>query len=291
MINKIRITIIVLFVSLMGFSQNENDELSNRDKRKERPNYIGITLGLGSASLRDFATSPLIYNGIPFYISLSNTKFDEKRETEYGFSTSFGNYNSNYNNHSAISKAYTFSLFYSQLYQLNKWSSEKWNVKIGGMINTTANLRVNPSFFNNSLGYEIFPTLFGSIKFARDISRNKPKYRKFMFIKYKLKPITRNLAFKFNVGLINSEYRNGFVYKGQSVILNEPKVFDDYQFKIFSGFRISTVLDYTVALNNKNRIQFSYLWNAYKTGGDINKFELAQHMLKFTLLFNTNNKN
>ncbi len=290
MINKITITFIVLLVSLNGFTQNEKVEISNRELRKGRPNYIGITMGLGGASLRDFATSPLFYYGTPFYLSLSNIRYDDKRESEKGFSYTFGNYNSNFNNHSDISKVYTFSLFYSQLYQLNNWSSDKWNVKIGGLFNTTANLRVNRSFMNNEIGYEIIPTLFGSIKVTRDISRYKTKTKIFLFIKYQLKPKSRNLAFKVNVGLLNSAYRNGFVYTGQSYILNKPKAFDDYQFKFFSGFRMSTVLDYTVALKNKNKIQFSYLWDAYKTGGDINKFEMAQHMFKFTLLFNTNNK-
>ncbi len=290
MINKVAITFIILLVSLDSFSQNEMQELSDRGLRKETPNYIGITTGFGSANLRDFATSPLIYKGNPFYLSLSTIRFNNKRESESAFAFTFGNYSSIFNNHSAISTVYTFSLSHSELFQLNKWSSDKWNVKIGGLLNTTANLRVNPSFMNNDFGYEIIPTLFGSVKVTRDISRFKTKNKKFLFIKYQLKPKSRNLAFKLNVGLINSEYRNGFIYASQSYILNDPKAFDDYEFKIFSGFRMGTVLDYTIALKNKNKIQFSYLWDAYKTGGDINKFEMAQHMLKFTLLFNTNNK-
>ena len=290
MIKKTLISSILLLVAFYSFSQNEKPDDEKQSMKKERPNYIGITLGFGAGNFRDFATSPLIYNGNPFYLSLSTLKMDNKRETESLFSFTVGNYSSIYNNHSASSNVYIFSLFHSELFQLNKLSSEKWNVKIGGLLNATANLRFNPSLLNNDFGYEIIPTLFGSMKVTRDISRERTKNKKFLFIKYKLKPTSRNLAVKLNVGLINSAYRNGYAYTGQSSILNELKAFDDYQFKLFSGFRINTVLDYTVALKNKNKIQFSYLWDAYKTGGDFNKLEMAQHTFKITLLFNTNNK-
>ena len=124
----------------------------------------------------------------------------------------------------------------------------------------------------------------------KDVSRKEAKDKKLLFIKYHLKQRTRNLSFRLNVGLINSSFRNGFVYAGQSFILNEEKPFDDYQYKVFLGFRASSSLDYTIFLKNKNKIQLSYLWDAYKTGGDLDKFEMAHHTFKLTLLFNTNNK-
>lgn len=280
----------MFIIPLLGFPQNEDRSYSKKELRKERPTHIGITAGIGFSSFRDFATSPLIYKGFPIYISLSRIKSDQKRGAEIGLSYSFGNYKNNFNNHSATSRVNTVSLFYSQLYQLNKFSSEKLNVKIGGLFNTTVNFRNNEVLRNNASGIEIFPTLFGSIKIKKDISRKETKDKKFFFIKYKLKQRTRNLAYRLNIGLINNSYRNGYVYSGQSSVLNEPRIFDGYQFKAFSGFRMSSSLDYTISLKNKNKIQISYLWDAYKTGGNLDKFEMAHHTFKLTLLFNTNNK-
>lgn len=290
--NKISATFILLLLTpFVSFSQSDStSNFSKKELRKDRPTYIGITMGLNSSNFRDFATSPLIYNGIQNYIALSRVKYNQKRESEIGLSYFFGKYENTFNEHLAISEVKIFSMYYSQLYRLNKLSSEKWNVKIGGLFHTTSNLRINESLQNNALGIEIFPTLFGSIKIGKDVSRKKAKDRKLLFIRYHLKERTRNLSFRLNLGLINSSFRNGFVYAGQSAILNEEKLFDDYQFKVFSGFRASSSLDYTISLKNKNKIQLSYLWDAYKTGGDLDKFEMAHHTLKLTLLFNTNNK-
>ena len=290
--NKIRATfLLLLLIPFVSFSQSESIPIfSKKELRKNRPIYIGFTAGLNSSNFRDFATSPLIYKGILKHIALSCIKYDQKRESEIGLSYSFGNCKNSYNRHLTRSEVKTLSIYHSQLYQLNKLSSEKLNIKIGGLFNTIGNLRINESLQNNAEGIEIIPTFFGSIKIVKDVSRKEAKDKKFFFIKYHLKQRFRNLSFRLNVGLINSSFRNGFVYSGQSTILNKPEPYDDYQFMVFSGFRASGVLNYTISLKNKNKVQLSYLWDAYKTGGELDKFEMARHTFKLTFLFNTNNK-
>ena len=284
-------TLLLLLVSLAGISQTEETPSTpQKDQKKNIPAYIKVSAGLGSSYFRDFATSPLFYKGATKHISLSYSKFNLERETEIGISYSFGNYHNNFNEHSQISTVKSGSLFYSRLYQLQSLSSPKWNVKVGGLVNATGNFRTNEALLNNTYGFEIIPTLFGSVKIERDLSTKEEKHKKFLFIKYKLKEKTRNLAFRLNVGLINGSYRNGYVYADQSGLLNEPLLLDDYQFKVFSGFRMSSSLDYTVFLKNKNALRFSYAWDAYKTGGNLDKFEMATHNFKVSLLFNTNNK-
>ncbi|HBS11321.1 MAG TPA: hypothetical protein DEO36_02085 [Flavobacteriaceae bacterium] len=273
-----KITIsLVLLVSTGVLSQNIS---SKKKLREKRPSYINIAVGKGYSRFVDFATSPLVYSGVQNYISLSYNKVDKKRETEYGFSYSFGNHKNNFNKQEAISKVYIVSPYYSQLYQLNKFNTEKLNIKVGGLLNATGNFRVNESLGNNGVGLEVIPTLFGSIKASKlFLSRRREKDKK--------------LAFRLNVGIINNSFRNGYVYSGQAFILNKPileSVFDDYQFKVFSGFRMNTALDFTMPLKNKNKIKFSYIWEAYKTGGEVDTFQAAHHTVKFTLLFNTNNQ-
>lgn len=289
---KTRITtLLLLLVSLAGISQTEETSaISRKEWRKNIPAYIGVSAGLGGSVFRDFATSPLFYKGVAKYIALSYSKSNFERESEIGLSYSFGNHHNNFNNHLQISNVKSVSLFYSRLYQLQSLSSPKLNVKVGGLINATGNFRINEGLANNGIGYEIIPTLFGSVKIEKDISTKEEKNKKFLFIKYNSKEKTRNLAFRLNVGLVNSSYRNGYAYSGQASLLNKFALFDDYQFKVFSGFRMSSSLDYTVFLKNKNALRFSYAWDAYKTGGNLDKFEMATHTLKFSLLFNTNNK-
>jgi len=282
--------ILLLLVPLVSFSQKESSLPSIKEQRKVRPAYIGITSGLSFSTFRDFATSPLSYNGSPLYLSLSRIKVDKNRESEFEFSYAFGNYTKIFNFQFNASQVRTASLSYSQLYRLNKLSSEQFNVKIGGQFNISRNIRVNESLWNNSVGAEIFPNLSGSIKITKDISRKENKDKRFLFLKYTLNQRTRNLAFRLNIGLINSSYRNGFAYTRQTIDLNGLNLYEGYQYKIFSGFRMSSSLDYTISLKNKNAFQLSYLWDAYKTGGNLDKFEMASHIFKFTFLFNTNNK-
>jgi hypothetical protein len=57
------------------------------------------------------------------------------------------------------------------------------------------------------------------------------------------------------------------------------------ELQIFKGFRLNSALDYTIFLRNKNAVQLSYLWDAYRTGGHHDNFEMAAHTLNFSLLF------
>ncbi len=289
--NKVfNVILFLLLIPSIVFSQDKIPELSKKEIRKSRPTYLGIGLGLNFSNFRDFATSPLVYSGALILLDGSWQRIDENRESEMGISYSSGNCSNSYNEHIATSSVKIVALYYSQLYKIDKLEFWKTNVKLGGIINFNGNLRINSSLQNNALGLELIPTLSGSIKLTKDISRTKIKNKKFLFIKYKLEKRTRTLSFRMNVGLLNSSYRNGYAYIGQSSILNDAKVFDGYAFKMSSGFRMSSALDYTISLRNKNKIKMSYIWDAYKTGGDLDKLEMASHTIAFTFLFNTNNK-
>jgi hypothetical protein len=287
--NSINITIIaLLFTPILSFTQDE-EPLSKKEQRKNRTTYRGISSGgLGVGSFRDFATSPLTYNGISFLAGGFKINVDSHRETEWGTPFSVGFFGVDFNGHSSSSTIFSLSPYYSELYRLNSWSSKKFNVKVGGMLQATLNVRTNPDLLNNSVGLEVIPTLLGSIKGTWDISRKVDKNKKFLFIKYSLLKRKKSLAFRLNTGLVNASYRNGYAYSGQSFILNKPEIFDDYRFNVFSGFRASSSLDYTLcSRKTTNAVQISYVWDALKTGGDFDTFEMAQHGLRLTLLFNT----
>ena len=286
----IKAFLVMFLLPTMVLAQEKGNLLSKKEIRKARPSYISLSFGMNSGNFRDFATSPLIYNGFVTTSGASKLRIDDVRESDYGFLFSAGTFSNSFNDHTSASTVKTLSLHYTQLYKLKALNSEKYSVKVGGMVNVTGNLRTNISLQNNAVGVEIIPTIFGSVKVTKNISRKEEKSKRFLFIKYKAKPRTRHISFNLNVGLMNSSYRNGYVYSGKSSVLNNLSLFDDYSFDMFSGFRIKTALDYTVTLANKNKIQLSYMWDAYKTGGDFDKLEFASHIFKLSFLFNTNNK-
>lgn len=274
---------IILVHPTIAFSQVETESVIKKENK--RPAYLDISFGLSFSSFRDFATSPLNYSGRPLYISLSHVDMDEKRASEITGSYSFGTYKNTFNNQTSESNVNTISLNYLELFQIKKWSRQKLNLKMGGQFNSTINLRNNEAFFNNSEGVDIISTLFGSVRTTIDLSRKEEADKKFIFIQYKAKKQVRNLSFTMNIGLINSSYRNGFAYTSSSAPINEDDFFADYELNVFTGFRLNSALDYTVFLHNKNAIQFSYLWDAYRTGGHHDNFQMATHTLKCSLLF------
>ncbi len=309
--NKYLIIILLLLGSIGGFSQNKQKRKSVKEKRhlvnekqnsvtkKQdtiiekrhiRPAYIVLTSGVAYSHYRDFATSPLFYSGLPIFSSISRLKSSHRKETDYGITTISGNYLNTYNNHLSASTGQSLSFYFSQLYKIDRISSEKINIKIGGMFDFTTNIRINEDLQNNALGLELFPAFFGSIKFTNDISRKKPETIKFLNLKFKLKARTRKLSYRMDIGLLNSTFRNKYAYTGHGAVFNQIPFFVDYEYHTFSGFRMNTAIDYTIHLKNKNLIQISYLWNLYKTGGQYDKFEMAYHIIKVSFLFNTNNK-
>lgn len=290
MYNRI-LFILLLIIPSVVWSQTEEKPLSKREQRKQRPLYINMTAGNGLSYYNDFATSALTYMGFPLYLSGSLLRSDHLRESELGFGLTEGStcialagddvYSSSFEN---------IELFYNQLYKIGLLSFERLNFKLGWKFDNAIIVRSNSSLLNNANGAEIFPSLMGSLKVTADLSRRKTIEKKFMFIRYKLYPVKRDISFGMNIGIVNCVYRNKFSYTGQSALLNDSQLFDNYQFNMFTGFRASTSLDYTVFLNNKNALRCSYVWDVYKTGKQIETFQLANHSLRVSLLFNLNNR-
>ncbi len=284
---KHSITLLLLLFSVQLFGQQKIAEVSKKELRKSRPTYINIGMGFSYSYFRDFATSPLIYHGLPVTLSLSRLKFDKKRESILGVNYSIGSYSNLLAENNTSSITNTFTLNYTQLYQILEQPSEKWNFKIGGTFNSITNVRINGALQNNALGLESISTIFVSAKISRDLSRTELQEKKLIFFNYQLKPIKRIISYQLNLAVMNNTLRNGYIYNDQAAITNEFAIFDNHVFKVFSGYRISSSLNYNIYLKNCNAMRISYIWDAYKTGGDLDKFEMASHNLQFSLLFNT----
>ena len=237
-----------------------------------RPAYLDISVGVQYATFRDFATSPLFYAGNPIYIALSHTDFDAERTSAIQFSYTFGNLKNEDSRIQQLSNIHVFALNYKELFPLSKLNTTKFNFKFGGQFNSKVIIRDNDALGNNSDGFDIIGTLFGSAEGILDLTGGK-KMRQ------------RNLAVGLDVGLINSVYRNGFIYSRQSPLLNQDNINDGYEFRVFSGYRIQSSIVYSTWLKNGNALQLAYDWDVFNTGGDFDEFEMASHLLSLSLLF------
>jgi hypothetical protein len=270
-----------VIMAASGFAQHT----ASTDTTHSRPAYIAVSAGYQYARFRDFATSPLFYSGNAIYTSLAHIDRDAKRESSFTASYATGTFVSDFNESALESKVHTISLNFLELFQLPSLSTSRFNLKVGGQLNATMNIRNNEKLLNNSEGVDLISNLFASVKGTLDVSRKKTTEKKFLFIRYKAEKRVRKLSFNLNIGCVNSSYRNGFAYTSSSAPINDDDFFSDYTFRIFRGFRLNTALDYTVWLKNKNAVQFSYLWDAYRSGGHHDNFEMATHVLKCSLLF------
>ncbi len=282
----------IFFISgtIHKLKAQSEDNLTRKEKRKLRAKYINVGVGTGGAVFRDFATSPLFYRGSLSTFSLSYLSADKYKETEAGAAFSPGFFLASSNDNLTTSLLFKFNFFYSQLHRLKVLSNDKFNTKVGFMVDNFSNVRINRQLMNNALGLEFFMNAFGSVKVTKDISRKEIKHKKFLFIKYRLKPKKRKLSFRLNVGILNNALRNGYVYIDQSALLNKFDPLAAHELKTLSGIRLRTELNFTRFLKNKNGIRLSYVWDACKTTDFTDNFEMAYHIVKFSFLFNLNNR-
>lgn len=246
--------------------------------------YVDLSIGIGVGRMRDFATSPLLYEGILSRYAVSLAKYTKKKDVSTGFALVKGILVVDYNEHTAQSSLTNLSLYHSRLYQIFRNGNERWNLKVGGEANLNANLRINPSLMNAQAGIEAFPTLFGSFKVTKDISRSRGRHGK--------EPWKRSLALKVNASIIGTSIRNGYSYLGIGQVIDKPGLgglLDDYRTKVFGVNSLTTSIDYTIWMKNKNGWRFSYAWEAWKTRNDFASFEMAGHTIRVALLFNRKN--
>ncbi|PID95600.1 MAG: hypothetical protein CSA94_00755 [Bacteroidetes bacterium] len=286
---SIYLFVIGLFLSVSVFSQiaPTNINTTNHQQRENRSVYLKYNTGIGISIYRDFATSPLYYSGIILSTDFSRLRTGFNKETVVHFSHFYGLYSSYYNDHIAQSTVLGVSQSYAMMYCIKYSKNKKTNLKVGGMLKSLFLVRINSSLMNNGFGYEWFPTLFGSAKLTVDVSRKQEKHKRFLLWDYTLKPRRKDFSFLLNIGLINASLRNGFAYLGQSVVENDFRLFDGYQFKLFSGARVQSSLAYTIHLYNKNALEFSYDWEVLTAKNDFSLFEMSSHVLKLSFLFNT----
>jgi len=278
------VLILVVCIPLLSLGQNKD---SLKAIRKSRPTYVKVGTGLDFGAFKDAATSPLVYRGLNLDINLGKIKMDTSFESEMDYKYLLGAYIGHGGYQNSASFVNTLFVSYSQLRQVQVPWSNRWNLKVGGAINVTGNIRFNADLGNNNLGYELFGNLLGSAQLKRDLSRKKEKVLHIWFIKYHLKPKSRNLALRLNAGIVNTNLRNGYAYTGQSQVINNFKPFDGYHFNTFTGMRFGSKLIYTKFLKNKNAIRWTYQFDAYSSGGNVNAFGMSHNTLSFALLFNT----
>ena len=264
-----------------------------------RDYYRVSSTGITNLLVRDFATSPLFYDGFGTEQRITWLSRSTTREQVFEFGSGINGMfaripKSDFIQPSTNAILAQVHLRYSRLFQLKSLSIQNYNFKWGGAFHTTQNIRINPGLFNNSMGLENSTTIMVSGQLIKDISRNQPRKLNLWVYKPTLKPVKRDLRFQFNAGVLNFNYRPGYAYSYDEELIGletQPLawVLSGYNWSL-NGWRFNTDLEYITYLPNGNAKSWSYAWDATNMPGRHENFQMASHQIRFRYYFHTKRK-
>jgi hypothetical protein len=279
------------------FAQEKSASTSDNDKAKVQSDYYSVlSVGANSPIYRDFATSPLFYSGLGLGVQKGWLKRSEERERLFDIGIVANTVSaqipeSNFLQPSTSGFFGQLNLRYLQLWELKKLSNKNNNIKLGGVLRTTQNFRLNTNLFNNATGLENMTNVMASGKITRDVSRKTERTLNLWLFKSTLKPVKRELRFQIDVGILNLNYRPGYAYTyaGELVGLETNPlnwVLSNYRWSL-NGWRFNAEWEYITYLPNGNATSWSYVWDAANAPGRFESFQMASHQIRYTYYFNT----
>ncbi len=287
----------MLFCSKPLFAENLIADSTSSKNKADR--YSLRNLATNYTLFRDFATSPLFYRGggLSFGYGWLNTNINRERLIELDFAgniTFAKTPKSNYFQTASSSFLFAVNGYFHYLQTVKKISKSKNNIRFGGAILNTQNIRINSSLMNASAGLETFINLMFSAKIERDISRSTVKDFKLLFIKKQLHPVKRKIAFQLNAGVINLNRRPGYAYVYDSELDGTKTngiswIFDAYQWSL-NGWRFGTRIEFSRYRPSGNGKKIAYLWDVAHAPGKFEPFQMATHRIQYTLIINNNRK-
>jgi len=256
--------------------------------------YRTLSLGLNNSKYRDFATSPLFYTGMGISVQSSWLKKSDKRERALDMGIAYSSVSamipeSDYLQPSTAGSFIQLNLRYLRLWELKKLSNQRNNIKVGGNVLTTLNIRPNSALFNNAFGIENITNIMASGQIIRDISRKIPRQLNLGLIKIKMNPRKQQFRFQLNSGLLNFNYRPGYAYSYTDELMGletQAWVLADYKLSV-NGWRFNTELEFIRYLPNGNARSWSYVWDAAHVPGRFEPFQMAGHQIRYTYYFHT----
>jgi hypothetical protein len=285
---KINWTAILLFVSFCSSAQVE--QASSNQKN------LLISTSLSFARYRDFATSPLFYEGKGTSLFMGWQAINENRELTLGldFLINLAYANAPESDFYEVNTMGIFSGLEGSVGYLRnlKQLSGQNDFKLGGTLVGNQNMRVNPSLGNSSTGIETLVNLMVSGKVQRDISRREESVVNFLFLSFRNRPVRRNLAFQLDAGVLNFNRRPSYNYAYTGFIdgtntTNFSHAWDYYSWSM-NGWRLRSKLDFTRFNSNGNGHKLAYAWDAMHSPGKHAAFQIGMHRIEYTLIINNN---
>lgn len=260
---------------------------SNLKLFKTPANVKTHTLGtsFGVIQFVDHATSPLIYIGPNGGLNYGRAYYRDG----WSYGAQLGVVGFGATPYTGSSS----SLSTGAIFDLDAWAKfgvfryENLQVNAGPMITGNSTVRLNPALQNNQLGFEEFRSLMAKTEVIFAWNREEAVTKGWWIFNRVLPPVKRDLTLGINIGLVNYNYRNGFSYIGQSVLINDFVPGDGYE-HTYAGSRLELYISKTRWTPSGNGLEWSYNFTGFNTGRDQELFGLTQHNIGFTYHIKTN---
>ncbi len=293
-ISKIVFFIIICITAFQGINASElsNDTISRKTK-KPFHNFLQIGVVGSHFSVRDAATSPLIYSGLQKGAQLGILLYSEKIKynLEYNFLRGHLTSRNFPDNDTYKTLSYCNYLDIGVQKRLFLSFSSKWRLWVGAGISAIANIRSNTKFDNANLNYDGFASLGTVFSLERVLNLEAKQFNLGIF-KYPLRERNMKLVFSAIIPVFTEAYRpdysviDDFVDGGRKVIdVNRltPVSFCSY----LSGTFKTEVFYF---LHNQNMFKFGYIWNYYKYTPEYNNVAGVNGSISVSIVFRLNNK-
>lgn len=272
----------LLFLLLAIGSLWAQEKSSQNDLRYGK--YLGIGILGDYQSSRDFGVSPLIYKGYHFggtgELGFEGKRWDIAIDGGVGVGES------------KVTKVAVFTAESTVFYYNGRFLYKIWD-KNDGKLDFRAGLhlggysaqRVTPAFLNASLVWESINTLFVSGKLNWRLSYAQSE-RKLLFIKQREGTRYLKLSTQLSLPVLNAVWRPDYAYI-DDFSDGDADVFENNKLR-FGGLRLQWRSDAYYYLLNGNAIRLSYLWDALRSSGEINRLELGHHQLLLGMMIRLN---
>ncbi|HDQ45272.1 MAG TPA: hypothetical protein ENN17_07240 [bacterium] len=260
----------------------------------KRNQYILIASGFHRPLFRDFATSPLFYQGIGMSMAggglFRSPKRDHLIEIEFTANQLKDHPpKSRYFQPSAEAYLLGFNGYYHYLRKIDRFSSGRTQIRFGGGVEATQNIRINAGLGNAVAGFETLFHVLAVGNVTRDISRTESKSFRFLFFKKEFRPVKRDLTFTMHTGILNFNRRPGYTFVDVLEIdaSDLEWISPGYRWSL-NGWRLGARIEFVVYRPNGNAVKWAYLWNAVHAPGKFEPFQMASHQIRYTMMFNNN---
>ncbi len=275
----------------------DSDTTKSKNQKCKFDRSLQLTAGFTSYLYRDFATSPLFYNGVGLRTAIGYELKTDKSEhffdVDYIIGAAFAqNPQPAVAGNSTMSIMNTSNIYYHYFQELNNFKNNKYKISYGGSLISSFNVRINQALNNNSVGIENITNLMIAFKLNKDISRHKIVIEDLLLFKRKLLPAKRSLSFQLNIGVLNFNYRPGYAYNylgemdGSST--NILKYTLENHHWSMNGVRLQTRFEYSYYKPYKNGSKWAYVWDFANVPGKYEKYQSAFHRLEYVLVINRN---